>query len=69
MHGTASDWPSRTSQRSETAGTPSAQSRRVGRLMADEAQALVQSLVERAQAGDGGAFGELYEQFAPEIFR
>ena len=25
--------------------------------------------VERAQAGDGGAFGELYEQFAPEIFR
>jgi RNA polymerase sigma-70 factor (ECF subfamily) len=29
----------------------------------------VQTLVERAQAGDGGAFGELYEQFAPEIFR
>lgn len=29
----------------------------------------VQVLVERAQAGDGGAFGELYEQFAPEIFR
>jgi RNA polymerase sigma-70 factor, ECF subfamily len=29
----------------------------------------VQALVERAQAGDGGAFGELYEQFAPEIFR
>ena len=37
--------------------------------MADEAQILVQSLVERAQSGDGGAFGELYEQFAPEIFR
>jgi len=37
--------------------------------MADETQTLVQSLVERAQAGDGGAFGELYEQFAPEIFR
>ena len=37
--------------------------------MADETQILVQSLVERAQAGDGGAFGELYEQFAPEIFR
>ena len=33
--------------------------------MADD----VQTLVERAQAGDGGAFGELYEQFAPEIFR
>ncbi len=29
----------------------------------------VQSLVERAQSGDGGAFGELYEQFSPEIFR
>ena len=37
--------------------------------MADEGQVLVQSLVERAQAGDGGAFGELYEQFSPEIFR
>jgi RNA polymerase sigma-70 factor (ECF subfamily) len=37
--------------------------------MADETKTLVQSLVERAQAGDGGAFGELYEQFAPEIFR
>jgi len=35
--------------------------------MADETQTLVQSLVERAQAGDGGAFGELYEQFAPEV--
>jgi len=33
--------------------------------MADD----VQTLVERAQAGDGGAFGELYEQFSPEIFR
>ena len=33
--------------------------------MADETQILVQSLVERAQSGDGGAFGELYEQFAP----
>ena len=29
----------------------------------------VQVLVERAQGGDGGAFGELYEQFAPEIRR
>ena len=37
--------------------------------MADETQVLVQTLVERAQSGDGGAFGELYEQFAPEIFR
>ena len=41
--------------------------------MADETQAvtqaLVQTLVERAQSGDGGAFGELYEQFAPEIYR
>src|SRR5215210_3040290 len=37
--------------------------------MADETQVLVQSLVERAQSGDGGAFGELYEQFAPEILR
>jgi len=27
----------------------------------------VQALVERAQGGDGGAFGELYERFAPEI--
>src|SRR5215210_9008148 len=33
--------------------------------MADD----VQTLVERAQAGDGGAFGELYEQFAPDISR
>jgi RNA polymerase sigma-70 factor (ECF subfamily) len=31
----------------------------------DEAQLLVR----RAQAGDAGALGELYEQFAPEIFR
>src|SRR5215217_2012823 len=44
-------------------------SQREGNAMADEAQILVQSLVERAQSGDGGAFGELYEQFAPEIFR
>src|SRR5215207_9946746 len=29
----------------------------------------VQSLVARAQGGDGGAFGELYERFAPEIGR
>lgn len=28
-----------------------------------------QSLIAHAQAGDGGAFGELYEHFAPEIFR
>jgi len=28
-----------------------------------------QALVERAQQGDGGAFGELYEQFSPEIYR
>jgi RNA polymerase sigma-70 factor, ECF subfamily len=27
----------------------------------------MQDLVERAQGGDGGAFGELYERFAPEI--
>src|SRR3712207_5108961 len=29
----------------------------------------VQALVARAQGGDGGAFGELYERFAPEIRR
>ncbi len=29
----------------------------------------VQTLVEHAQAGDGGAFGELYERFAPKIYR
>jgi RNA polymerase sigma-70 factor (ECF subfamily) len=29
----------------------------------------VPSLVQRAQAGDGGAFGALYERFAPEIRR
>ena len=29
----------------------------------------VQVLVDRAQGGDGGAFGELYERFAPEIRR
>jgi RNA polymerase sigma-70 factor (ECF subfamily) len=29
----------------------------------------VQDLVERAQGGDGGAFGELYERFSPEIQR
>ena len=29
----------------------------------------VHALVERAQGGDGGAFGELYERFAPEIRR
>jgi RNA polymerase sigma-70 factor (ECF subfamily) len=29
----------------------------------------VRALVARAQGGDGGAFGELYERFAPEIRR
>jgi RNA polymerase sigma-70 factor (ECF subfamily) len=29
----------------------------------------VPGLVQQAQAGDGGAFGELYEQYAPEIRR
>ena len=29
----------------------------------------VQAVVERAQSGDGGAYGELYERFAPEIRR
>ena len=29
----------------------------------------VQALVARAQDGDGGAFGELYERFSPEIQR
>jgi RNA polymerase sigma-70 factor, ECF subfamily len=28
-----------------------------------------QDLVERAQAGDGNAFAELYERFSPEIYR
>ena len=35
----------------------------------DDVQTDVQGLVERAQAGDGAAFGQLYEQFAPEINR
>ncbi len=29
----------------------------------------MQALVERAKAGDGGAFGELYEKLSPEIYR
>jgi RNA polymerase sigma-70 factor (ECF subfamily) len=29
----------------------------------------VQALVERAQRGDGEAFAELYDRFAPEIYR
>lgn len=29
----------------------------------------VLELVERAQQGDGGAFGDLYERFHPEIYR
>jgi len=40
--------------------------------MVEDGQVLVedvQVLVERAQAGDGAAFGQLYEQFAPEITR
>ena len=34
-----------------------------------EAIAEVQALVERARAGDGGAFANLYEQFEPQIYR
>src|SRR5262249_25771808 len=54
---------------SKPAGCGGTARRREGNAMADETQALVQTLVERAQSGDGGAFGELYEQFAPEIYR
>ena len=37
--------------------------------MVDDVQIDVQALVERAQAGDGAAFGQLYEHFSPEINR
>lgn len=41
------------------------EARRVETMMSDD----VQTLVERAQAGDDAAFEELYEHFAPETFR